>query len=240
MPRFRKSKPPADIPDSTPTSIAELVQHLVSLPRRDSRALAASSTAIALSIGSAFSDVHDTSSDGPAVRGRGTGWQTAYAAVRIAVETVKESSDLCLPLKAVLGAVSVLMKNYDVSVPSLRAKRLLTLRLFPGAQQTTNNTDSVKEIEQRVQSLSGVLASPLSVDDYAERGRRVELQRFVLVRLHTGLLIPLSGSSKGLSGSLNRSLTNMCSLGSYTMLTMPKSSLDLSKSYRMPSWITRY
>ena len=216
-------------------SIAELVQNLVSLPRRDSRALAASSTAIALSVGSAFSDVRDTSSDGVAVRGRGTGWQTAYAAVRIAIETVKESSDLCLPLKAVLGAMSVLMKNYDVSVPFLRAKHLLTRCLFPGAQQTTNNTDSVKEIEQRVQSLSGVLASPVSEDDYAERGRRVELQRFVLVWLHISLLIPLPGSSKGLSGSLNHSLTNMCSLGSYTMLTTPKSSPDLSKSYHMPS-----
>lgn len=31
-----------------------------------------------------------------------------------------------------------------------------------------------------MQSLSGVLASPVSDGDYAETGRRVELQRFVL------------------------------------------------------------
>ena len=31
-----------------------------------------------------------------------------------------------------------------------------------------------------MQSLSGILVSPVSEDDYAEKGRRVELQRFVL------------------------------------------------------------
>ena len=33
----------------------------------------------------------------------------------MAVEIAKESSDLFLPLKAVVGALSVLIKNYDVS-----------------------------------------------------------------------------------------------------------------------------
>jgi hypothetical protein len=110
MPRLRKSKPLADISVASP---AELVQELTSLPRKDSRTLAATSTAIALSVGSPF---YITSSDGATVRGRDTGWQTAYAAVRIALGTTKESSDLCLPLKAVVGAMSALVKNYDVSV----------------------------------------------------------------------------------------------------------------------------
>jgi hypothetical protein len=44
-----------------------------------------------------------------------------------------------------------------------------------------DNGKKVKKIERRVQSLSGVLASPASEDDYAEKGRRVELRRFVLV-----------------------------------------------------------
>ena len=117
MPRFRKSKPPADISVSTPTSPAQLVQDLAS--RRDSRALAASSTAIALSIGSAFYDTRNTPSDGAAVQGRDTGWQTAYNAAKMAVEITKESSDMLLPLKAVVGAVSVLIKNYDVSMSCL-------------------------------------------------------------------------------------------------------------------------
>jgi len=39
----------------------------------------------------------------------------------------------------------------------------------------------VKGIEQRVQSLSGVLASPIGEGDYVEKGRRVELWRSVLI-----------------------------------------------------------
>ena len=114
MPRLGKSKLLPTTPVSTPTPPAELVQDLVL--RRDSRALAASSTAIAFSIGSAFCDTRDTSGDGATVRGRDTGWQTAYAAARMAVEITKESSDMFLPLKAVVGAMSVLIKNYDVGV----------------------------------------------------------------------------------------------------------------------------
>ena len=94
-------------------------------------ALAATSAAIALSIGSAFSDSRDTSIAGTTVGGRDVEWQTAYAAVRMAVETIKESSDLCLPLKAVVGAISALMKNYDVSMSCSRAESLLIFRLFP-------------------------------------------------------------------------------------------------------------
>jgi len=48
-------------------------------------------------------------------------------------------------------------------------------------QQTADNTDDVKEIEQRVQSLSSILASPVSEDDYAEKWRRSVLRRFALM-----------------------------------------------------------
>jgi len=117
MSPFRKSKQRTDVSVPTPTSPADLVQDLTS--QRDSMALAATSAAIALSIGSAFSGTRDTSSSGATVQGGDTGWQTAYDAIRMAVETIKESSDLFLPLKAVVGAISVFMKNYDVSVSSL-------------------------------------------------------------------------------------------------------------------------
>ena len=43
-----------------------------------------------------------------------SGWKAAYGGARIAVEIAKESSDMLLPLKAVAGALSVLIKNYDV------------------------------------------------------------------------------------------------------------------------------
>jgi hypothetical protein len=176
--------------------------------QRDFRALAASSTAIAFSIGSPIYDTGDASNDGATVRGKDTGWQTAYAAARMAVEVTKESSDMFLPLKAVASAMSVLIKNYDVSVTRSRTKRLLILCRFP-LQQASDNAENMKEIERRVHSLSGVLASPVSKDDYAEKGRRVALQRSVLVWIHISLLTPLSGSSRGLSRSSNHSPTNM-------------------------------
>ena len=47
-------------------------------------------------------------------------------------------------------------------------------------QQTSDNKDSLKSLKRRVQSLFGVLASPVSEGDYEEKGRRVELERFVL------------------------------------------------------------
>lgn len=49
----------------------------------------------------------------------------------------------------------------------------------------------MKDIERRVHLLSGVLASPVHEDDYAEKARRVELQRFVLLKMRVNLLISL-------------------------------------------------
>lgn len=48
-------------------------------------------------------------------------------------------------------------------------------------QQTSDNDEAVEEIEKRVRSLSGVLTSPASEDDYAEKERRAEFRRFALV-----------------------------------------------------------
>ena len=111
---LRKSKSSVDTPTPTHTSSAKLIQKLTS--RRDLKTLGATSSAIALSINSAFSDTCDTSSGGDTTQGMDEIRTTAYAAVRMALEITKESSDLCLPLKAVVGAVSALMKNYDVSI----------------------------------------------------------------------------------------------------------------------------
>jgi len=113
MPRLRKSKRPTDNLSSASTSPAELVQNLTS--QRNSNALAASSVAIALSIASPSYDTRDTSSGEPTIRERGTAWKKAYSAARVAVEITKESSGMFLPLRAVAGAMSVLIKNYDVS-----------------------------------------------------------------------------------------------------------------------------
>ena len=117
MPLFRKLKQSTDISVSDPTPPAGLVQNLAS--QRNSRALAVSSTAIALSIGTAFHDAHDASRDGATIQERDMGWQAAYGAAKIAVEFAKESSDMFPPLKAVAGAIFVLIRSYDVGVPCL-------------------------------------------------------------------------------------------------------------------------
>ena len=39
----------------------------------------------------------------------------AYSTAKMVIGITKESSDIFLPLKAVVGALSVLIKNYDVS-----------------------------------------------------------------------------------------------------------------------------
>jgi len=123
MPLFRRSRQRADIPTPPPTPP-------VLASQRDSRALAALSATIALSIGSAFNDTRGTSSDSATVQGMDTMVQAAYSAIRMALEVVKGSSDPCPPLKAVAVAISALMKNYDVRVPCSRVESVLILCLF--------------------------------------------------------------------------------------------------------------
>ena len=126
MRRLFKSKSSADI--STPTPRAKVVKQFSS--RRDLRTLGATSSAVALSLGSAYYDVYDSSGDGPNVQDRDTGWQIAYGVARMAVEIAKESSDMLPPLKAVVSALSILITNYDVSVSYTRTEHPLILRLF--------------------------------------------------------------------------------------------------------------
>ena len=115
--RFRNTKSPAI---STPRPPGELARKLKSLSQGDSTTLAASSTAIALSIASPFYDTRNGPSDGDAIQGKHKGWHTAYSAARMTIEITKESSDMFLPLKTVVGAVSILIKNYDVGVLTVK------------------------------------------------------------------------------------------------------------------------
>ena len=87
---------------------------------KNPRALAASLTATALPIGfpsynpldARFNEL-GTSRElncGPAEYT----WRTSYEAAKEAVEIAKESSDMFLPLKAVVEALAVFVKNYEV------------------------------------------------------------------------------------------------------------------------------
>ena len=60
-------------------------------------------------------------------------------------------------------------------------KTLSKFAHFP-LQRAADNAEAVKDIEQRLHSLSGLLTSPASEDDYVEKARRMELQRFVRVQ----------------------------------------------------------
>ena len=83
---------------------------------RDLRALAASSSAIALSIAAPPHDATDNALDEPGSPTESV-WKTAFGAAKIAVNAAKGSSDILTPLIAVLVALSVLINNYDVGTP---------------------------------------------------------------------------------------------------------------------------
>ena len=81
-------------------------------------ALAALSASIASAIGSPSRGPSDPDVDQPDTS-KESRWRTAYVTARLAVDIAKESTDMFLPLKAVVGAVSVLIKNYDVEYTQL-------------------------------------------------------------------------------------------------------------------------
>ena len=94
----------------------------------------------------------------------------------MAVEIANESADMFLPLKAVVGALSVLLQNYDVST----SKDLVSAATYHFLQQTTVNEDQTRDAKERVRSLREVLSSPVGDHDGEETARRRALRRFVL------------------------------------------------------------
>ena len=120
MRHFRKksssSSTPTNSRPSTPTQPAEYIRRELAKfhPQdKDKRAIAASTSAIALS-SVASCDPTNIALNEPG-SSKESAWKTAYGAAKIAIEVIKESSDVLPPLKAVVGALSVLIKNYDVS-----------------------------------------------------------------------------------------------------------------------------
>jgi hypothetical protein len=182
---------PTNDPPPTPTSpiVEYLKQELATFyPRtKDTRALAASSSAIALSIASPSCDPIDAALD-ELRSSKESGWRTAYRAAKIAVDIANASSDMFLPLKAVVGALSVLLENYDVSTP----KALTPPANYRFLQQHTANVEQLREIEKRVLSISEVLTSPVDDQDNDEKARRKTLRKFVLPPLRRDASIYLS------------------------------------------------
>jgi len=133
-----RSRAPATL---SPTSSGEsfIQKKFSTLHRGDVKTLAVSSIAVASSIASPSLNqthpplsseqnvTHTSHADHNAAgrecsshRAADSAWQTAYSTARMVVDITKESSDMFLPLKAVVGALSVLIKNYDVSpIPAI-------------------------------------------------------------------------------------------------------------------------
>ena len=84
---------------------------------KDRRALAALSSAIPLSIALPSCDPTDAALDEPG-SSKESAWKAAYGAAKMAVDIAKDSSDMLPPLKGVMVALSVLIKNYDVGPPA--------------------------------------------------------------------------------------------------------------------------
>ena len=134
----RSRTPVTPTPVSTPTSPEEsfIRKKFSTLHRGDVKTLAASAIALVSSIGSPSLnqsyrprldeqnathtshldlDAIGQGSESSSHRAVGSAWQTAYRTARMALDITKELSDPLPPLKAVVGALSVLIKNYDVS-----------------------------------------------------------------------------------------------------------------------------
>ena len=151
--RFRELISPSATPPQRPPSAPPLpaVEHkkkgsVTSHPQVESkRVLGTSSNATALSTASPSSDTTDLVPDKPGST-KESAWRAAYGAARIAVDIAKDSSDMFLPLKAVVSAISVLVKNYDVR--RSRASRALSTNqlLLPanGHKCWTNGGDRGK------------------------------------------------------------------------------------------------
>ena len=119
---FRKktSSPPTPTHSRPPTptpSVEHVKREFATFNRdKDPRALAALPVAVALSCIPPSSDFKGTKPDepGPSKESKWKNWKRVYGAARMIVEAANESSDMCLPLKAVVGALSVFIKTCDV------------------------------------------------------------------------------------------------------------------------------
>lgn len=134
-----------------------------------------SSSALALSIASPLCDPTDPTPDETG-SSKEVAWKTAFEGAKMVIEIANASSDMFLPLKAVVGALSVLMKNCDVST----AECFVLTAAHHFLQQTKVNEDQIKEVEEKVQSLCKMLTHPVGDQDSEEKARREILRVFVL------------------------------------------------------------
>jgi hypothetical protein len=123
-------------PTATPPVVEPVEQGLtISNPKvKGIRVLAARANAIALAIASPSLGPTEPALDEPG-SSQESCWKTVYEGAKMAIDITNASSDMCLPLKAVVGALSVLIKNYDVRLS--RVSRPIVLIVSRSKPQTT-------------------------------------------------------------------------------------------------------
>jgi hypothetical protein len=99
---------------------------------------------------------------------------TAYSGTKMALEVVRESSDVFVPLKSVVGGLSAFLKQYDVSDLQITLPRLI---LDVISKQYISNKDDVQRLIQRIQTLSTLLKRSPTKKDTTEIERRTDLKK---------------------------------------------------------------
>ena len=99
---------------------------------------------------------------------------TTYATTRLAINLVKESSDVFPPLKSVAGGLSAILNHCEVRSMTPRLCRPRCLQL---SQQTIACRQTIESLIPRVEGLAESLSTPVPEGEVKEEGRRTILKR---------------------------------------------------------------
>ena len=120
---------------------------------------------------------------------------TAYSGTKMVLEVVKESSDVFTPLKSVVGGLSAILKQYDVS--SSYIENPYSADFVHCNKQYIANKEDVPRLINRVDSLSTSLTGQPQHGDIKEIERRKVLGRFVPARSYQFGLTMIQGIEEG-------------------------------------------
>jgi hypothetical protein len=98
---------------------------------------------------------------------------TAYSAAKLAINMIKESSDVFPPLKSVAGGLSAILQHCDVRSTSSMSPHP---RRLPSSQQTMACRQTIESLVPRVEGLAESLSAPAPEGEVKEEKRRTALK----------------------------------------------------------------
>jgi hypothetical protein len=98
---------------------------------------------------------------------------TAYSAAKLAINMIKESSDVFPPLKSVAGGLSAILQHCDVRSTSSMSPHP---RRSPSSQQTMACRQTIESLVPRVEGLAESLSAPAPEGEVKEEKRRTALK----------------------------------------------------------------